>query len=106
MAQAPSKASGTVKLGITVAHKFLRKTKITMTTRAMVSIKVNCTSSTEARIVVVRSESTVMCIEAGIAACKRVIVDLTFSTVVMTLTPGTLKTTRNTSRLPLPHAAW
>ena len=34
-------------LGMTVAHTFLRKTKITITTRAMVSIKVNCTSSTD-----------------------------------------------------------
>ncbi len=54
-AQAPSSASGTVTLGITVAQKLRRKTKITPTTSTIVSIRVNCTSSTEARMVWVRS---------------------------------------------------
>src|SRR5437763_331579 len=39
-------------LGITVARKLRRKRKITITTKATVSTRVNCTSSTEARIVV------------------------------------------------------
>ena len=55
---APSSASGTVTLGITVAHKLRRNTKITITTSAMVSSSVNCTSLTEARMVCVRSLRT------------------------------------------------
>ena len=55
-AQAPSSASGTVTLGMIVAQRFRRKTKITITTSAMVSTRVNSTSRTEARMVVVRSE--------------------------------------------------
>ena len=45
-------------LGITVAQKLRRNTKMTITTMQMVSSSVNCTSLTEARMVVVRSEST------------------------------------------------
>ena len=40
----PTSDSGTVTLGMTVAQKFRRKTKITITTSAIVSISVNCTS--------------------------------------------------------------
>jgi hypothetical protein len=54
-AAVPSSASGTVTLGISVAGTLRRKTKITITTSAIVSISVNSTSCTEARIVCVRS---------------------------------------------------
>src|SRR5579863_6811269 len=43
--------NGTARLGMTVAHKVRKNRKITMTTRLIVSIIVNCTSWTEARIV-------------------------------------------------------
>ena len=51
----PTSASGTVTLGMTVAQKLRRNRKITITTSAIVRISVNCTSWTDARIVVVRS---------------------------------------------------
>ena len=53
----PISASGTVTLGMSVAQKFRRNSRITSTTRAMVRTSVNCTSATEARIVVVRSSN-------------------------------------------------
>src|SRR6516225_9554863 len=54
-AHEPSSASGTVMLGMTVAQKLRRNSRTTSTTRAMVSARVNWTSCTEARMVVVRS---------------------------------------------------
>ena len=41
IAKVPTSANGTATLGIIVAHRLRRKTKMTITTRAMVSIKVN-----------------------------------------------------------------
>ena len=78
---------------------------MTMTTRAMVSSSVNWTSSTAARIVVVRSLMSSILIAGGIAATRRGRVALIRSTVSMTLAPGCLKITRNTPRLPLAQAA-
>ena len=46
---------GTAIEGITVAETLRRKRKITMMTSAMVSIRVNFTSLTEARMVTERS---------------------------------------------------
>ena len=51
----PTSDSGTATLGMIVAARLRRNRKMTMTTRPTVSISSNCTSSTEARIVVVRS---------------------------------------------------
>src|SRR5260370_1159609 len=45
---------GTATLGMTVAETLRRKRKITSTTSTTVSIISNCTSATEARMVVVR----------------------------------------------------
>ena len=92
-------------VGITVAQKLRRKTKMTMTTSAMVRSSVNCTSSTAARMVVVRSLMTSILTAGGIAATRRGRVALIRSTVSMTLAPGCLNTTRNTPRLPLAQAA-
>ena len=61
----PTIESGTATLGMTVAARLRRKRKITMTTRATVSMSSNCTSLTEARMVVVRSDSTVRFTDAG-----------------------------------------
>ena len=92
-------------VGITVAQKLRRKMKITITTSAMVRSRVNCTSSTAARMVWVRSLMTSILIAGGIAATSRGSVALILSTVSMTLAPGCLNTTRNTPRLPLAQAA-
>src|SRR5271166_376738 len=105
-AQAPKSANGTVTLGMIVAQTFRKKTKITITTSAMVSTKVNSTSLTDARMVVVRSESTLTWTVGGIAASRLVSVFLIASVVLMTFAPGCLKTTRKTLRLPFDHAAW
>ncbi len=43
-ANEPSSASGTVRLGMNVAQKSRRNSSTTITTRAMVSIRVNSTS--------------------------------------------------------------
>ena len=68
--QAPSSESGTVTLGMTVAQNVRRNTKITATTRPMVSSSVNCTSSTEARMVCVRSLRISTCIDGGMVAAQ------------------------------------
>ncbi len=54
----PTMEIGTATAGMTVAVGLRRKTKITITTSAMASISSNCTSCTEARIVTVRSVSS------------------------------------------------
>src|ERR1700760_591160 len=61
----PINDSGTATLGMMVAERLRRKRKITVTTSAMVSINSNSTSRTEARMVFVRSVSTVSLIAAG-----------------------------------------
>ena len=66
--QAPSRASGTVTLGMMVAQGLRRNTKITSTTSTMVSRSVACTSSMEARMVVVRSLTIVTSMVCGIEA--------------------------------------
>ncbi len=93
-ATVPSRASGTVALGISVAGTLRRKMKITSTTSAMVSISVISTSCTEARIVCVRSTSVLTCTVGGIAASRRGNAFLIRSTVSMTLAPGCLVITR------------
>src|SRR3984885_12445273 len=89
-------ATGTVMDGMIVAQKFRRNMKITITTRAIDSISVNCTSATEARMVCVRSTITTVLIEGGIDASSRGRVALMRSTVSMTLAPGCLKISRMT----------
>ncbi len=88
-----------------VAHRLRRKTKITITTSAMVRTSVNCTSSTEARMVCVRSEMMPSLMPAGMAACRRGSSFLILSTMSMTLAPGCLKMIRKTPRLPSAQAA-
>src|SRR5216684_1807569 len=61
----PTSDKGTAILGIKVADRLRRKRKITITTSATVSISANCTSLTEARIVVVRSVRIETCTEEG-----------------------------------------
>ena len=47
--------SGTARLGMMVAERLRRNTKITMTTRATVRSSVNCTSCTDSRMATERS---------------------------------------------------
>src|SRR6476469_7876190 len=94
--------------GITVAQKLRRNTKITITTSATVSINVNCTSLTEARIVSVRSETILTLMAAGIEAWSTGIIALIRSTVSMTLAPGWRWIARMTARFWLyqPAIRW
>ena len=64
----PISDSGTVTAGMMVAQKLRRNMKITITTSATVSSNVNCTSATDARMVWVRSEMTLILTAAGIEA--------------------------------------
>ena len=84
----PMMDSGTATEGMMVAARLRRKRKITMTTRAMVSISSNSTSRTEARMVVVRSVSTFTCTEAGRLDCNCGSSFLMRSTTAMMLAPG------------------
>ena len=61
----PISDNGTATAGITVAFTLRRNRKITMTTSATASISSYWTSRTEARIVVVRSVSTLTSTELG-----------------------------------------
>src|SRR5258708_6303426 len=70
-AAVPNNASGTVTPGISVAQRLRRKRKITITTRAIVSSRVNSTSCTDAEIVVVRSTICLIWIDAGMAFRQR-----------------------------------
>src|SRR5215510_13711745 len=91
-AHEPSSASGTVMLGMAVAQKLRRNSRTTSTTRPMVSARVNWTSCTEARMVVVRSRMVSTLTAGGILAVSWGSCALIWSTVSMTLAPGCLKT--------------
>ncbi len=55
MAKVPMIDIGSARLGIRVAERLRRKRKITMTTSASASSRLNCTSRTDSRIDCVRS---------------------------------------------------
>ena len=84
----PTSESGTATLGITVAASVRRKRKMTSTTSAIVSISSNSPSSTEARIVVVRSVRIRTSIEDGSDAWSCGRRRLMRSTTAMMLAPG------------------
>ena len=77
----PTRLSGTATLGITVALALRRNRKITITTSATASSSSNSVSTTEARMVVVRSAMTCTSTDAGNAACSRGSSAFTRSTV-------------------------
>ncbi len=83
-----SSDSGTARLGITVAHSVRRKMKMTRITRPIVSIIVNCTSCTAARITSERSETRSTWTDGGIDSCSCGISALTVSTTWIVLAPG------------------
>ena len=84
----PTIDSGTAMAGIAVAHTRRRNTRIVATTSAIVSSSVNCTSATLARMVSVRSETTLMAIAGGREAIRRGSSRLMPSTVSSTFAPG------------------
>ena len=65
-AKVPASASGTVMLAMNVGQNRRRNRKITITTSAMLSSSENCTSCTDARMVVVRSLISVSLTDGGI----------------------------------------
>ena len=67
-ANVPIKERGTETLGISVARKLRKKTKTTKITSTIESSSVRSVSATEARIVVVRSMTTLMSIAGEIDA--------------------------------------
>jgi len=87
-AKVPTIDTGTVTPGMKVAAADRRKTKITSTTRITARISSNCTSCTEARMVVVRSVRTSTFTEAGRPADSVGRSRFTRSTTSMMLAPG------------------
>ena len=75
-------------LGMKVAPKLRRNRKITITTSAIVSINSNFTSSTEARMVVVRSVRTCTLMDCGSDAFNWGSSDVTRSTTPIMFAPG------------------
>src|SRR3984885_9051269 len=71
VAKVPINATGTVMLGMIVAHRLRRNKKITITTRLTDRIRVNSTSATEARMVWVRSTIVLPWMLGGILASSR-----------------------------------
>src|SRR5580698_4702876 len=67
-ANVPTSESGTATLGMMVAAKVRRNTKMTATTSAIHSMSSNSTSDTEARTVVVRSVNTATFMIGGMVA--------------------------------------
>ena len=102
----PTSDRGTATLGMTVAARLRRKRKMTMTTRAIVSISSSCTSRTEARIVVVRSVSIVTFTAEGSEAWSCGRRALTRSATEMMFAPGWRWMFRMTAGTWFIHAAW
>ena len=65
-ANVATSTTGSTMLGITVAQNLRRNRKMTRTTSAIVSIRVNSTSETEARIACDRSATRSTCTARGI----------------------------------------
>ncbi len=85
---------------IIVARSERRKNNTTSTTSTTASTSVNCTSRIEARMVPVRSCTTVSLMPCGMAACRRGSSWLTRRTVSMTLAPGWRCTSMMTAGSP------
>ena len=98
-AKVPASASGTVMLAMNVGQNRRRNRKMTITTSAMLSSSENCTSCTEARIVVVRSLISVSLIDGGIHFLSCGSTARMRSTVSITLASACLKMMTSTARL-------
>ena len=97
----PTRDSGSATAGMTVARALRRNRKITPTTSTMDRASVYCTSATEARMVSVRSVTTVMLIAAGIAFCRPGSASLSAATVLTMLAPGWRCMSSTTAGVPL-----
>src|SRR5271155_4313160 len=84
----PTSDSGTDRLGMIVAGTLRRNRKITSTTSTTASDSSNSTSLTEARIVLVRSDSTVTSTLAGMELRMSGNTLRIWLTTAMTLAPG------------------
>ena len=87
-----------------VAHRWRRKMKMTITTRPMVSSRVNSTSTTESRIDCERSDIRSTWTDCGTEASRRGIIALMLSTTSTVLAPGWRKISSSSPRLPLNQA--
>ena len=95
----PARASGTVTLAMNVGQKRRRKRNITRMTRAMLKSRENWTSSTEARIVTVRSLKATSLMAGGSQRSSWGRAARIWSTVSMTLAPACFCTIRRTALL-------
>ncbi len=93
--------SGSATPAMIVARTERRKMNTTITTRATLSTSVNWTSRTDARIVPVRSCTTVSEMPFGIARCRRGSSWPMRRTVSMTFAPGWRCTSMMTAGMPL-----
>src|SRR5215510_6840749 len=89
-----------------VADRVRRKRKITATTSAMVNISENSTSFTDARMVLVRSVSTLILTAAGSVWVSVGSSALMLSTTVMMLAAGCRCTLTMTAGVEFIVAAW
>src|SRR5882724_11960050 len=89
----PTSETGTATLGIKVVRTSRRKTKTTRMTRQMEMVSDLWTSFTEARMVVVRSITTLVWMDCGMEASNCGSNASTRSTVSMMLAPGWRKIT-------------
>src|ERR1700723_1146247 len=87
-ANVPMSETGTATAGTKVARSLRRKTNTTMITRTIEIRSVLSTSLTEARMVIVRSSTTVVSMPNGIVASMNGSWRRTASTVEMMLAPG------------------
>ncbi|GCE79712.1 hypothetical protein MSKU3_1187 [Komagataeibacter oboediens] len=104
-ASVPTSDSGTDRLGIRVAGTLRRNTKITPTTSTSARPSSNSTSSTDARMVVVRSVRGVMVMPGGSDCCRCGRAYLMLSTTAITLAPGWRCTFMTRAGVRLAHAA-
>ena len=84
----PTSDSGTATLGMSVAGRLRRNRKITITTSAIATASSSWTSRTDARMVTVRSVSTVTSTAAGSDAVSCGSWRLIRSTTSITFAPG------------------
>src|SRR5215831_8017225 len=92
---------GSARLGMIVADQLRRNKKITSTTSASVSSRVNVTSSTDALIVAERSYSVSTWTAGGISADSRPSAALTLLATSTVLVPGCRWIASTIERSPL-----
>ncbi len=87
-AKVPTSDMGSARLGITVAEMFLRKRKITITTRQSVMNRVNFTSCTDSWMEAERSYMVWISTEGGNCFCISASAAFTSSATFTVLVPG------------------